>query len=114
MHPLKILANVFWDGLNPSVAYLPAMPASPLDLYGTAWCPKTANLKHLLQQHWLEPAVHDVEADPAAAQLVMAQFGGRLLFPALRLANPNGEPEWLLNPKPPELLARLKALGYDV
>lgn len=80
-------------------------PEQPI-LYGAAWCPKSANLRNYLQSAWVDFTDRDVEADTAAAERVKAQFEGHLKFPVIEIGG-----EWLVNPKPDVLRAKLQEKG---
>jgi glutaredoxin 3 len=55
----------------------------PLELYGTASCPFTAELREELEWEGREFVEHDVEADPAAFARLAALTGGQRAVPVL-------------------------------
>jgi mycoredoxin len=57
--------------------------AGRLELYGTASCPYTAELREQLEWDGREFADFDVEADAAAAARLAALTGGRMSVPVL-------------------------------
>ena len=77
-----------------------------IQLYGATWCPKSSAIRNYLQSLWVEFQDLDVEANAVAAQRVKDQYNGHLKFPVLQVGD-----EWLVNPKPEELRAKLKEHG---
>jgi len=75
-------------------------------LYGTSWCPKSANLADFLQREWIELEFLDIEQDPEAEAAVRAMNNGEVKFPMLVVGN-----QQLKNPKIDELRRVLKEEG---
>jgi mycoredoxin len=57
--------------------------SSPTELYGTAGCPWTAELRQELEWDGREFVEYDVEADPAAFQRLAALTHGQRAVPVL-------------------------------
>ena len=74
------------------------MTEKKLKLYGTNWCPKSANLRNYLQSEWIEFEDYNVETQPEADEAVRALYDGTLKFPTVTY----GE-EFLKNPSLKEL-----------
>lgn len=74
-------------------------------MYTTPWCGYCVRLKRGLERAGVEFDEVDIDADPAAAEFVMAANGGNATVPTLVL--PNGEV--LTNPPLPELLSAVTA-----
>lgn len=74
------------------------MAEKKLKLYGTNWCPKSANLRNYLQSIWAEFEDFNVETQPEADKAVRALYGGKLKFPTVTF----GE-DFLKNPSIKEL-----------
>lgn len=74
-----------------------------IKLYGTGWCPKSANLRNYLQSKWIDFEDYNVETDEKAAREVKKLYDGQLKFPTLILGT-----DHLKNPSIPELNALLK------
>jgi glutaredoxin len=54
-----------------------------LELFGTASCPHTGEMRESLEWRGLEFVEYDVEADPAAMQRMCAVAGGQRIVPLL-------------------------------
>ena len=52
-------------------------------MYGTDWCPKSANLRNYLQSIWVDFEDYNVETRPEAEQAVRALYDGALKFPTI-------------------------------
>ncbi|MEM8508849.1 MAG: glutaredoxin domain-containing protein [Bacteroidota bacterium] len=59
------------------------MDEKKLKLYGTSWCPKSANLRNYLQSIWVEFEDYNVETQPEADQAVRNLYEGKLKFPTV-------------------------------
>jgi mycoredoxin len=55
----------------------------PLELFGTAGCPYTAELREDLEWRAQEFVEYDVDNDPAALQRMLALTGGNRMVPVL-------------------------------
>ena len=80
--------------------------AEKLTVYGTAWCPKSANLRNHLQRQWVVFDDLDVEADGAAEARVRGFYGGELKFPTVAVGD-----DYLKNPSIAQLEAFLAKHG---
>ena len=69
-----------------------------LELYGAAWCLKSAKLRNYLQSQWVEFDDFDVEQDKEAEARVRALYDGELKFPTVVKGD-----EFLKNPSIEEL-----------
>ena len=78
------------------------MAEKKLKLYGTNWCPKSANLRNYLQSEWIEFEDYNVETQPEADKEVRALYDGQLKFPTVTY----GE-DFLKNPSIKEMDAFL-------
>ena len=74
-----------------------------IKLYGTGWCPKSANLRNYLQSKWIDFEDYNVETDENAAEEVKRLYDGHLKFPTVVLGD-----DHLKNPSIPELNTFLK------
>lgn len=74
------------------------MATDRLELYGTTWCMKSANLRNHLQRQWIDFDDYNVEEDADAAERVKALYGGKLKFPTVIYGK-----EHLKNPSVAEL-----------
>jgi glutaredoxin len=54
-----------------------------LELYGTRWCPYTAELREALEWRGATFVEYDVEADPAARERLLQLTGGVRTVPVL-------------------------------
>ncbi len=54
-----------------------------LELFGTARCPHTAEMRESLEWRGVDFVEYDVEADPAAMERMRAVSGGQRLVPLL-------------------------------
>ncbi|MEM1001027.1 MAG: glutaredoxin domain-containing protein [Bacteroidota bacterium] len=79
-----------------------------LELYGTNWCMKSANLRNYMQSKWIGFDDYNVEEDQDAEQRVRALYDGKLKFPTLKY----GE-DFLKNPSISELNTFLESKGLD-
>ena len=52
-----------------------------LQLFGAAWCSKSAALRNFLQAEWIEFDDNDVEESKEAEEKVRALYDGKLKFP---------------------------------
>ena len=84
----------------------PSNPApSRLTMYSTPWCGYCVRLKRALDREGIEFDEVDIDADPAAADLVMKVNGGNATVPTVVL--PDGTT--LTNPTLPDLLSAVRA-----
>ena len=90
---------------NVSAATPSASGPRRLTMYSTPWCGYCVRLKRALDREGIEFDEVDIEADPAAADLVMSVNGGNATVPTVVL--PDGTT--LTNPPLPVLLAAVKA-----
>jgi glutaredoxin 3 len=58
-------------------------PSTKFELYGTARCPYTAEMRDWLELRNLEFVEYDVESDPAALERMKALAGGQRSVPVL-------------------------------
>lgn len=79
-----------------------------LELYGTNWCMKSANLRNYMQSKWIEFDDYNVEEDQDAEQRVRDLYDGKLKFPTLKLGD-----EFLKNPSISELNDFLERKGLS-
>ena len=84
------------------------MTDKKLRLYGTDWCPKSANLRNYLQSIWISFDDHNVETDPEAEEAVRALYEGELKFPTVTFGNKH-----LKNPTTSQLDTFLKQNGFE-
>ncbi|MDX2061975.1 MAG: hypothetical protein SFY70_02865 [Bacteroidia bacterium] len=75
-------------------------------LYGTAWCPKSANLADFLQREFIDLDFHDIEASQEAEFAVRNMNGGEIKFPMLVVGD-----AVMKNPKIDQLREVLRAKG---
>ena len=78
------------------------MAEKKLKLYGTNWCPKSANLRNYLQSEWIEFEDYNVETQPEADKEVRALYDGQLKFPTVTYGK-----DFLKNPSIKEMDAFL-------
>ena len=57
--------------------------SAPVELYGTAGCPWTTELRQELEWDGREFVEYDVEVDPAASERLVALTGGQRAVPVL-------------------------------
>jgi mycoredoxin len=81
--------------------------AEPLTMYTTQWCAFCRRLKGQLATDGIEIVEVDIEADPEAADYVMAVNGGFQTVPTIVF--PDGSA--LTNPSPAAVLEHLKELA---
>lgn len=84
---------------------VPSPPPQRLTMYSTPWCGYCVRLKRALDREGIEFDEVDIEADPAAADLVMSVNGGNATVPTVVL--PDGTT--LTNPPLPVLLSAVRA-----
>ncbi len=78
------------------------MAEKKLKLYGTNWCPKSADLRNYLQSEWIEFEDYNVETQPEADKEVRALYNGQLKFPTVTYGD-----DFLKNPSIKEVDAFL-------
>ena len=78
------------------------MAEKKLKLYGTNWCPKSADLRNYLQSEWIEFEDYNVETQPEADKEVRALYNGQLKFPTVTYGD-----DFLKNPSIKEMDAFL-------
>ena len=78
------------------------MAEKKLKLYGTNWCPKSADLRNYLQSEWIEFDDYNVETQPEADKEVRALYNGQLKFPTVTYGD-----DFLKNPSIKEMDAFL-------
>ncbi len=61
---------------------MPVNP-SPIQMYGTAWCPDCHRAKQFLSEQRIAYAFTDVDADPAGREVVERVNDGKLIIPVL-------------------------------
>jgi mycoredoxin len=81
--------------------------AEPLTMYTTQWCAFCRRLKSQLARDGIEVVEVDIEADPDAADYVMAVNGGFQTVPTILF--PDGSA--LTNPSPAAVRDHLKDLA---
>ena len=81
--------------------------AEPLTMYTTQWCAFCRRLKSQLARDGIEIVEVDIEADPDAADYVMAVNGGFQTVPTIVF--PDGSS--LTNPSPAAVQEHLKELA---
>lgn len=79
-----------------------------IKLYGTAWCPKSANLRNYLQSEWIEFEDLNVETQSEAEAEVRAFYDGELKFPTLSI-----DGQHIKNPSISDLNRFLKEHGVE-
>ena len=62
-------------------------PGAAVTMYTTTWCGYCVRLKKLMQREGIEFAEVDIEADPRAAEVVVAANGGNRTVPTLVFAD---------------------------
>lgn len=62
-------------------------PGAAVTMYTTTWCGYCVRLKKLMQREGIEFAEVDIEADPKAAEIVVAANGGNRTVPTLVFAD---------------------------
>ncbi|MDK3258772.1 mycoredoxin [Blastococcus capsensis] len=62
-------------------------PGAAVTMYTTTWCGYCVRLKKLMQREGIEFAEVDIEADPQAAEIVVAANGGNRTVPTLVFAD---------------------------
>ncbi len=83
-----------------------ASPTAPT-MYTTRWCAFCRRLKSQLAREGIEILEVDIEADPAAADLVMNVNGGNQTVPTVVFDDGSA----LTNPSAAEVMERLRALA---
>jgi mycoredoxin len=81
-------------------------PTGPT-MYTTRWCAYCRRLKSQLAREGIELIEVDIEADPDAADFVMAVNGGNQTVPTVVFDDGSA----LTNPSAAQVIARLKALA---
>ena len=79
-----------------------------LELYGTNWCMKSANLRNYMQSKWIEFDDYNVQEDQDAEQRLRALYDNKLKYPTLRY-----EDEFLKNPSISKLNTFLDSKGLN-
>lgn len=80
-------------------------PGTAVTMYTTTWCGYCVRLKKLMQLEGISYAEVDIEADAAAAELVMNANGGNRTVPTLIFADGSA----LTNPGIDQVKAQLAA-----
>jgi mycoredoxin len=80
--------------------------ASPV-MYTTRWCGWCRRLKGQLAREGVEVTEVDIEADPVAAEFVMAVNGGNQTVPTVVF----GDGSALTNPSAAQVIQRMKSLA---
>lgn len=62
-------------------------PGTAVTMYTTTWCGYCVRLKKLMQREGIQFAEVDIEADPQAADVVVAANGGNRTVPTLVFAD---------------------------
>ncbi|CCG04878.1 mycoredoxin [Blastococcus saxobsidens] len=62
-------------------------PGAAVTMYTTTWCGYCVRLKKLMQREGIDFAEVDIEADPQAADIVVAANGGNRTVPTLVFAD---------------------------
>ncbi|HEX9668067.1 MAG TPA: glutaredoxin family protein [Thermoanaerobaculia bacterium] len=82
------------------------LPAAPLTLYVSEWCPDCRRARRVLEEAAVPFEEIDIDRDRGAEELIQARAGGRRVVPTLRFA----ERFWAFNPATP-LLRKLLGGG---
>jgi len=75
-------------------------------MYSTTWCPDCHRTERILNEQKIAFEKVDIEAEPAAAEIVMKHANGKRVVPTL-VWNEQGREKVLLNPRPTQLLEAL-------
>ena len=57
------------------------MTKKKVEVYGTGWCTKTANISNFLQSEWVDFEYFNVDLDEEAANRIREIYDGQLKFP---------------------------------
>lgn len=79
-------------------------------MYSTQWCGYCRRLKGALERNGITVAEVDIDADPAAAELVMKVNNGDATVPTLVFSDGTA----MTNPTPGEVMAKLAAQAPDL
>jgi mycoredoxin len=75
-------------------------------MYSTTWCPDCHRTERILNEQNIAFEKIDIEAHPAAAEIVMKHANGKRVVPTL-VVSEHGNETVLLNPRPAQLLEAL-------